>query len=99
MCPSRTLAGGLAALVLVLGLAPLPADEAPAAPSPLRYVPAEADLVIQIRSPVEVARAIRSLSLLEALPNFPVVREQLNSTNARRGKQLLAYLEKEMGAA
>jgi hypothetical protein len=65
--------------------------------SPLRFIPAEADLVLQVPSPRRAAETAVTLDTLQKLQTFSVVRELLDGTQARRGKQFLAYFEKEMG--
>jgi hypothetical protein len=53
--------------------------------------------LLEVRSPPRLAETVRNLEALKQLTAFPAVREQLDSTNARRGRQLLAYAEKELG--
>jgi hypothetical protein len=107
MRPHRLLAAGLACLAVLAGLgaAPLPADRpgpdpsSPPAPrTPLACIPAEADFFVEIRNPRRLAESLRDLDLLEQLRTFPAVQEQLESTQARRFFQLLAYFEKQLGA-
>jgi hypothetical protein len=75
------------------------AEDRPAPPpSPLRLVPAEADLVLQVRDPARVAALARKLDVLPRLLEFPLLKEQLDGTTARRLRQLLAYGEKTLGA-
>jgi hypothetical protein len=87
-----SLGGGLAYLVLCATPA---LAEAP--PSPLRLIPAEADLLVQVHDPRRLAETIVGLDTLKQLLAFPAVREQIDSTQARRGRQLLAYFERQLG--
>jgi len=81
---------------LLQGLTPRLA--CPGAPgSPLRLIPNEADLLLQVQSPRRIADLLRNLDLLEQIQTFPFVKEQLASTPGRRGRQLLAYVEKQLG--
>src|SRR4051794_24937542 len=86
----RLLAVGVAALVLPAAVR--------AAPSPVRYIPAEADLLIEIPQPRQaVESAVRS-DLAQQLQKVPQVKEVLEGTAYRRFLQLLAHFEKELGA-
>jgi hypothetical protein len=66
--------------------------------SPLRLIPNEADLLLQVQSPRRVVDLVRNLDVLQQVQAFPFVKEQLASTQGRRGRQLLAYAEKQLGA-
>src|SRR5262245_16263176 len=66
-------------------------------PSPLRLIPAEADLVLHVSRADRLVEAVRHLDLLNQLTTLAAVQEQLDSTSARRLRQLLAYFEKTMG--
>ncbi len=90
---SRTrLAVGWLSLLLFVG--PLSA----ATSDPLRLVPDQADLVITVERPGRIIDAVYSSNVLAQLRAFPAVREFYDSTNARRGEQLLAFVEKQLGA-
>ena len=89
----RPLAGGL----LYLGFLASTSFGADAPPSPLRLLPDQPDLVVQINQPRRLVESAVKLDLLKQLQTFSIVREQLDSTNARKGRQLLAYLERELG--
>lgn len=91
----RTLVAGLAVL-LFPGIA-LRA-EGPKPSSPLRLIPAEADLLLEVPDPGRLARQPGRFPLMAQLQALPVVQEQMRSTAGRRGQQLLAYLEKSLGA-
>jgi hypothetical protein len=60
-------------------------------------IPAEADALLEVKDPRKLATTVVGLELLEQLKGFPAVKEQIDSTSARRGRQLLAYFEKELG--
>lgn len=87
----------LLAAALLVAVGPLRADAPRATPSPLRLVPAEADIVLHVSDPGRVAETIRSLNLLLQVQKFAAAREVLDGTQARRGRQLLAYVEKQLG--
>jgi hypothetical protein len=82
----------------VLGFVAATAQGSTSPPSPLRFIPAEADIVLQVREPTRVANLVRNLELIPRLIEFPAIKEQLDSTAARRLRQLLAYAEKTLGA-
>src|ERR1051325_4946039 len=85
----RPLAGGLGCLLLTV----LPAR----ADTPLRLIPAQADLLAEVKQPRRLVETLLNLDLIRQLREFPSVQEQLHSTQARRFYQLLAYFEKELG--
>jgi hypothetical protein len=94
----RTLRHGPAWLTgLLLAGAALPA-RADAPPDPLRLVPAQADLFLQVRQPRRLLERFTSLPAFRQAQQMQVVREFYDSTNARRFYQFLAYLEKRLGA-
>jgi hypothetical protein len=104
---SRQLAAGLLALAACAGPAragappdrPGKAEGKPAAlPSPLRLIPAEANFFLQVRDPRRLAETVADLDTLKELYAFPAVKEYFAGTQSRRGRQLLAYAEKELGA-
>ncbi len=86
--------GWLSCLVL-LGTATIAPAEAP--PDPLRLMPDQADLVLQVRNPRRLVEAFTTLPQLKELQQFEVVQELYDSTNYRRFYQLVAYFEKELG--
>jgi hypothetical protein len=65
--------------------------------SPLRLIPAEVDLLLQVQSPRRLADLVRNLDLLQQIQKFDAIKEQLGSTQARRARQLLSYAEKKLG--
>jgi hypothetical protein len=67
-------------------------------PDPLRLVPEQADLVLEVKQPQKLAEILTTLDLLKELKALQQVKEFYDSTNYRRGQQLLAYFEKELGA-
>jgi hypothetical protein len=76
---------------VVLVTAPLQAAD------PLRLVPDQANFVVKIEHPDRLAQLGAQLMALPGLASFAQYREFLDSTNARRFKQLVAYFEKELG--
>jgi hypothetical protein len=85
-----------AGLLLLAGLA-LPA-RAEGPPSPLRLMPDQADLLIEIKNPQRLVETLTALDAVEKLRQFPSVKEILNGTTYKRFYQLVAHFEKEMGA-
>jgi len=90
----RHLLGGL--LALVLCGSPLRAEKPP---SPLRLIPAEADLVLQTKSPRQLVEAIITLDYIKNLQNLDTVKEVLDATQTRRFFQMVAWFERELGAS
>ena len=82
--------------LLLLLTATLGAAE-PAA-SPLRYIPAETDMVIEASSPKTLVETLYYLDTVKKFQEIPAAKEVLNSTQYRRFYKLLAYFEKELGA-
>jgi hypothetical protein len=78
------------ALLLVAGAAP--------AADPLRHIPGSAQAVIKLENPRKLAEAITGLAAVQDAKELAPVRELLDTTAARRGFQMLAYVEKELGA-
>jgi hypothetical protein len=97
MIPPRRLVPVAGAAVLVLALA-APSTRADAPPSPLRLIPAEADLTAEVPRPRDLVQTFAGLEAVRGLEQFSAVKEALDSTGVRRGRQMLAYFEKELGA-
>jgi len=89
----RPLTSGLAFLALFTAVA-----RADAPPDPLRLVPEQADLFVEIKQPRQLVEAGLSNPLFTAAQALPPVRDLYDSTNARRFYQLVGYFEKELGA-
>jgi hypothetical protein len=81
---------------LALALTTTARADSPA--NPLRFLPDRADVVVQVEQPRRLIEGAGRIDLLKELTKFDAVREVLDSTNARRAKQLLGYVEKQMGA-
>jgi hypothetical protein len=93
MQPCRFLAVALAGLIFCV----LPVrGETP--PSPLRLVPEQAGFMVQVEQPRRIVDTLQGLKALDKLWDLPPVQEQLDSTRVRLFRQLVAYLEKELGA-
>lgn len=75
------------------------AARAESPPDPLRLVPASADLVLKIEKPRGLVEAFTSQPVLQQLLQFEAVRDALDTASVRRFYQLLAYYERELGAA
>lgn len=93
MKPSRRSLLSATFLALVLTL-PVRAE---APPSPLRLIPADVDLVAEIPQPRELVMTFAGLEAVRGLERFSAVKEVLDSTSARRGRQMLSYFEKQIG--
>jgi hypothetical protein len=91
---TRHLLGGLLGLALCAGSL---GAEAP--PSPLRLIPPDADLVVQIKGLRPLAESVSSLDYFKELLTLDGVKQLLDSTQARRLNQMLAYFEKELGVS
>jgi hypothetical protein len=70
---------------------------AEAPPDPLRLMPDQADLLIQIHRPRQLIEAFTTLEQLRQLQKLDAVQELYDSTNYRRFFQLVAYFEKQLG--
>lgn len=88
-----------ALIALTAGLAAARADTPQQAPSPLRFLPNKADLLVEVRQPARLVETLAALDSLKQLQQLAPVRELFDSTNARRFAQLVAYFEKELGAS
>src|SRR5262245_49687489 len=86
------LAAGLVGCLLAAG--PRPAETPP---SPLRLIPAEADVLIEVPDPRHIAEVLGKIDVLTEVQKLAFVKEQLDSTSVRRARQLLAYMEKKLG--
>lgn len=90
------LVASLAGLVLCAGS--LLGDTTRAAASPLRLMPTEVDLLVQVPDPARLVRSVEKQPILEQMLGLAAVKEQLGSTSTRRFRQLVAYAEKSLGA-
>jgi hypothetical protein len=88
----RTTAAGLLGLTLCAVAA-----RAQTPSSPLRLVPEQTDLLVEVKQPRRLAETLTTLDMLQQLREFAPVRELLDSTSYRRFYQLVAYFEKELG--
>jgi hypothetical protein len=68
-------------------------------PNPLRFVHDKADLLVEVPDPGRLVEAVTRLDLRHKLEPFTAFQEFLDSTPRRRGLQLLAYVEKQLGAS
>lgn len=64
---------------------------------PARLLPEQTDLLIQVPQPRKLVETMLALDTLEQFQQLAPIRELLDSTNARRFRQLVAYFEKELG--
>ncbi len=84
-------------LCLCLALAFPVATRADGPKDPLRFIPAQADVVGKIERPRALLEAIETHELVQEAFKIGGVREFYDSTNFRRLYQLIAYFEKELG--
>ena len=83
-------------LLLVAGLmmvSPARADS----PHPLRYIPAEANLVLRIEKPRRFAETITQHKLVRELQQLAFAREAFDSQAFQRFLQLVRYYEQDLG--
>jgi hypothetical protein len=86
-----------ACVVLACLLVPGSLARAEAAPDPLKLIPEEAELILQVHRPGQLAEMIYNLDIVQDALSIDAVREVYQSTKARRALQLLAYFEKALG--
>lgn len=85
------------AAVLALLLS-VPAARADSPPDPLRFVPASAQFFVKVEKPRALAETLTGLAPVKAAQGLAPVRDALDSPAARRGFQLLGFVERELGA-
>jgi len=86
--------GWLAGLVLLVASAAVHADS-PALP--LRLIPEQADLLVQVDHPRKLVETLTRLELVKQFQALDPVRDLYDSTNYRRFLQLVGHVEKELG--
>jgi hypothetical protein len=89
-------AGRFALACLALALAAAARAETP--PDPFRLVPAEANLVVEVRRPRQALETVLNLPALQDWLQLAPAREFLDSTNVHLFRQFLAYFERETGS-
>jgi hypothetical protein len=82
--------------VLLLSLATTPVQAQKSA-DPLRLVPDVADFVAKVEQPRQLIDLAMKAATMKELQGFNAYREFYNSTNYRRGVQLIGYFEKQLG--
>ena len=90
---TRHLVGSLLGLALCSGS--LRAET----PSPLRLIPQEAELVLQTKGLRPLVEAVTSLDYFKDVLALDPVKQFLDSTQARRFNQMVAYFEKQLGVS
>ncbi len=86
-----------AALLLLVLFAPsVRAADPP--PDPLRFVPAKAQFFLKVEHPRALVETITGLAAVKDAPSLGPIRDVLDSPPARKGLQLLAFVERELGA-
>jgi hypothetical protein len=88
----RCLAAGLVSLCLAIQ------SRAESPRPPLKLIHESTDLLLEVPDARQLVETLTKLYSLEQLKVFANYREFLGSTPVRRGKQLIAYLEKQLGA-
>jgi hypothetical protein len=66
---------------------------------PLQLMPGEIDLVVSVPKPLTLYQTVTSLEVLKKLEDFTAYRELIDSTNARRLRQFVAYFERQSNAS
>jgi hypothetical protein len=66
-------------------------------PTPLLYIPDQADLVVVLEQPRQLIERAYHLEWFKRLLKIDAVREAYDSTNSRRFFQLVGYFEKQLG--
>lgn len=92
MRSTRAILAGLVGLFVIL---PARGESRP----PTRLVHESADVLFEVPQPRRLAETLAHLDLYQQLAVFTPYREYLDSTPVRRGGQLLAYVEKQLGAS
>lgn len=91
----RLLSPAVRLAIVILFLAP--AVGRADTPSPLRFVPSQAELVVTLNQPRHLLETVLNHDLVKDVQKIETVRELFDTTNVRRFQQLLAYYEKELG--
>src|SRR5262249_30986125 len=81
----------LAAFVLV------PVTGRGESPHPLRYIPAEANLILRVEKPRVLMETITRHQVVREALQLPFVREQLEAPLLQRFFQLVKYYEQDLG--
>ena len=68
------------------------------AADPLDHIPAQSRLVVKVEKPRSLAEAVTTLEAVQKAQALPQVRGVLESATIRRAFQMLAFVEKELGA-
>jgi hypothetical protein len=68
-------------------------------PDPLRLIPVGADVVLKVEHPRQFVEAFTTQPALKQLLAFDAARDALDTASVRRFFQVLAYYERELGAA
>ncbi len=89
----RALPFSVLAVFLCLGGSRLHAQQH----DPLRLIPDVADFAVKIEQPAQLIDLVMSAATMKELQGFNAYREFYNSTNYRRGQQLIGYFEKQLG--
>src|SRR5258707_293574 len=67
------------------------------AKSPLRFVPAQAELVVKVDRPLELLQAVETNDLFRDAQKLAGVRDFYDTTTFQQLYQLIAYFEKQLG--
>jgi hypothetical protein len=68
------------------------------ASSPLRFVPTQAELVIQVDRPRDLLHAVEKNPLFQEAQKLPGIREYYDTSNFQQLYQVIAYFEKQLGS-
>jgi hypothetical protein len=69
------------------------------AKDPLRFLPAQAGAVLKVEKPRALIEAVTNHDLAKQARELQIIRDFLDSADARRFFQLVAYYERDLGAA
>jgi hypothetical protein len=93
----RYFASSLIALTVCVAAVAAETPKSDTPRSPLRLIPEQTDLLVQVPQPRRLVETLIALDTLKQLQQLAPVRELFDSTNVRRFTQLVAYFEKELG--
>jgi len=82
-------------IIGVLWFAPLVAAQE--AKSPLRFVPSQAEWIVQFDRPLDLVEAVEKNGVFQEALKLAAVREVYDTTNFQQLYQLIAHFEKELG--
>lgn len=82
--------------VALIAVAPARAADPP--PDPLRFVPATTQFFVKVENPRALAETVTGLDAVKSAPSLGPVRDALDSPTVQKAFQLLAFVERDLGA-